>query len=219
MIRLRRQELSEALSTQTRERIDRLTALLDAGEEPPAALLNAYRDPNLKAHLVSESHGKCIYCESKITHVYHGDVEHIKPKSVFRTLQLDPSNLGFACAICNGAKSDFWDDATPILNPYEDEPDEHLIALGDFLVRRPGQNRARLTIERLELNRPALLERRRERIELLQSLADQYMQENAGPVRDLIRAELCRQANADKEYALFVRMYLEAACNLVCTYA
>jgi uncharacterized protein (TIGR02646 family) len=216
MIRLAREELREELLARMRERAARLRQHLDAGEEPPQALLNSYRDPELKQHLVEEAHGKCVYCESKITHVYFGDVEHMKPKSAFPAERLDVTNLALACALCNNAKGDFWDDTAPFLNPYTDDPKEELLALGYIIARRPGHDRARLTIERLGLNRPALVERRKERVELLQALADQYMQTPPGSIRDLLRAELCRHAADTGEYALIVRSYLEAACNLQC---
>jgi 5-methylcytosine-specific restriction endonuclease McrA len=216
MIKLTRRDMPPELQIRTVERGARLRELLQNGEDPPRALLDSYRDPELKAHLVDEAHGKCIYCESKITHVYFGDIEHLKPKSVFPAERLDPVNLAFACALCNNAKGDFWDEATPLLNPYIDEPDQEMLALGYLIARRPGRNRARLTIEQLELNRQALLERRKERIELLQSLTDQYMLEPPGRVKDLLRNELCRQAGDEGEYAMIVRAYLEAACNLQC---
>lgn len=103
---------------------------------------------------------------------------------------------------------------TPLLNPYEDDPAAQFLALGYMVARRPGRDRARLSIEHLGLNRQALLERRKERIELLQALADQFSLAQEGPTKDLIRTELTRQARDDGEYAFVVRAYLEAACGL-----
>jgi hypothetical protein len=143
-------------------------------------------------------------------------IEHIKPKSKFLSESLDPSNLALACALCNNAKRDFWDADTPLLNPYTDDPDQQMLALGCYIVRRPSNNRARLTIDQLDLNRQALLERRKERIEQIAPLVDQYMQEPSGSIKDLIRREPCRQANQDAEYAMIVRAYLEAVCSLDC---
>lgn len=214
MIKLTRSEIPAALQALIDARVERLRAHLANGETPPTALLNSYRDPEVKRHLVAEANGKCIYCESKITHVYFGDVEHIKPKALFPTERLSIANLGLACAPCNNAKGDFWDAATPLLNPYEDEPSSELIAFGYLVMRRPGRDRARLSIDRLDLNRQALVERRRERIELLQALADQFLQAPEGAVKELIRTELTRQAEDDSEYAFVVRTYLEAACGL-----
>ncbi len=214
MIKLTRRVLAPALHAKIEERVEMLRAHIANGENPPETLLNAYRDPEVKQHLVVEAYGKCMYCESKITHVYFGDVEHIKPKSLFPEDRLSIENLGLACALCNNAKGDFWDAATPLLNPYEDNPTVELLAFGYMIVRRPGKDRARVSIEQLGLNRQALLERRKERIELLQPLVDQFSLTPEGAVKKLIQGELTRQAGSDGEYALVVRAFLEAACGL-----
>lgn len=214
MIRLQRVPLPTTLSESCATRAAELKAIVASGGEPPESLLNAYRDPELKRHLLLEGYGKCMYCESKITHVYFGDVEHLRPKSQFPSERLDVSNLGLACAICNNKKGEYWDDIAPVLNPFVDTPSDEVMMLGFLLVRRPGRSRARVTIEKLELNRPALLERRRERIELLQPLADQYVVAPDGPVREIIKGELVRQAGQDSEYSLVVQTYLVAACGI-----
>lgn len=216
MIKLRRLPLGRPLATKTTARANELRRLLAEGADIPDSLLNGYRDRELKAHLVAESHGKCIYCESRITHVYFGDVEHIVPKSTAPERRLDIDNLGLACAVCNNAKGESWDDVVPLVNPYVDDPANELLAFGCLLMRRPDRLRARLTIHQLQLNRPELVERRKERIDLLQPLADQYVQSPDGAVRALLHAELCRQAQDDSEYALVVRTYLEAVCQLRC---
>jgi 5-methylcytosine-specific restriction endonuclease McrA len=214
VIRLVRLPVPAQLRAWLEERANTLRELLQAGQDPPKALLASYRHPPVKAHLVAEAHGKCIYCESKIPHVYFGDVEHIKPKSVFPTEQLDFENLGLACAQCNNAKDNFWDVEIPFLNPYQEDPGEELLALGFMIAHRPGHPRAKLTIAHIGLNRPELLERRKERIELLQPLADQYEVTPDGALKDLLRTELRRHGAGDSEYAMIVRTYLEAACKL-----
>jgi uncharacterized protein (TIGR02646 family) len=214
VIHLQRSPVPGELQIWLAERAARLRDFLSRGEAPPQALLDSYRHPPLKAHLVAEAHGKCVYCESKITHVYFGDVEHIKPKSVFPAERLDLANLTLACAQCNNAKSEFWNENTPLLNPYVDEPNHEFLIFGFIITHRPGLRRGRLTIEQLGLNRPALLERRKERIELLQALADQYVREPDGPIKEILRTELRRHATDDGEYARIVRTYLEAACGL-----
>jgi len=214
MIKLTRNLPTAELEAKVAERVNRFNQLLDEGNEPTNALLSAYRNPEVKEHLIAEANGKCIYCESKITHVYFGDIEHLKPKAIFPRERLDLSNLALACAKCNNAKSDYWDQHLPLLNPYEDDPDDHLIALGYLIARRPGKDRARITIEQLQLNRQALLERRKERIELLLPLADQFACAPEGPLKQLLKQELLRQAENNAEYAMVVRAFLKAACNL-----
>ena len=51
------------------------------GETPTDTEKTRYRHPDIKAALVAETNGKCAYCESKVLHIHHGDVEHIYPKS------------------------------------------------------------------------------------------------------------------------------------------
>lgn len=100
--------------------------------------MHSYRDPELKQHLVAEAHGKSVYCESKITHVYFGDIEHMKPKSVFPAERLDVSNLALACAVCNNAKGQFWDSTTPLLDPFIDEPYSQLFGTRIHGCAAPG---------------------------------------------------------------------------------
>jgi len=52
------------------------------GQTPTDTEKTRYRHAQIKAALVQETHGKCAYCESKLLHIHHGDVEHIMPKSL-----------------------------------------------------------------------------------------------------------------------------------------
>jgi 5-methylcytosine-specific restriction endonuclease McrA len=70
-----------------------------------------YRHHEIKEALLQETHGKCIYCESKIRHVSPGDIEHIKPKSLFPELCFAWTNLTLACSECNRCKLDYYHDA------------------------------------------------------------------------------------------------------------
>jgi 5-methylcytosine-specific restriction endonuclease McrA len=216
MIKLARRGLPEEVRSRLEERSKLLDEALQDGKQPSDALREGYRDRDLKRELIAEANGKCIYCESKVGHVYFGDVEHIKPKLFFPNMMLAYHNLGLACALCNNAKGDYWNDELPLLNPYEDDPSTELLALGFMIIRRPGRDRARVTIDRLRLNRTELLERRKERVERLQNLADLYATAPDGELRDLLKMELCREATDDAEYAFIVRAYLQAACGLQC---
>ena len=61
---------------------------------------NRYSRPEIKAELIAETKGKCAYCESKITHIYPGDIEHIIPKSIFPRLTFTWANLTLGCYWC-----------------------------------------------------------------------------------------------------------------------
>jgi len=73
-----------------------------------------YGHSSVKDALLSAQHGKCCFCESKVPHVSHGDVEHFRPKAGFQQLVTDKlgrpgyywlaydwDNLFFCCQICN----------------------------------------------------------------------------------------------------------------------
>jgi uncharacterized protein (TIGR02646 family) len=94
---------------------------------------NNYRHPKIKQALVRLFHGKCAYCESHITHVDYGHIEHYRPKSGPHgqpELCFEWTNLLLACGVCNGAefKSDHFPGTAehgPIINPCDDDPAFH----------------------------------------------------------------------------------------------
>ena len=73
-----------------------------------------YGAKSVKNALKKDQHGKCAFCEAKVEHIAHGDVEHFRPKKGFRQSSTDDlgrpgyywlayawGNLFFACQICN----------------------------------------------------------------------------------------------------------------------
>lgn len=73
-----------------------------------------YGAVEVKEHLKAIQHDKCCFCESKISHVAFGDVEHFRPKKAVRQAAEQPerkpgyywlayewSNLYLACEECN----------------------------------------------------------------------------------------------------------------------
>ena len=78
---------------------------LAAGEKLTSTDDARYRHAEVKAALVAETHGKCAYCESKLKHIHHGDVEHMSPKSLEPVTRYEWRNLTLACEICNQNKS------------------------------------------------------------------------------------------------------------------
>src|ERR1700741_3672752 len=52
-----------------------------------------YNNRHIKSALKSIFDGKCAYCESHVTHMDYGNIDHYKPKSKFPALCLDWSNL------------------------------------------------------------------------------------------------------------------------------
>ncbi len=61
----------------------------DSGQREFEFKSSIYAAKSVKSHLIRAQHGKCCFCESKITHVDYGDVEHFRPKSAFRQKSSD----------------------------------------------------------------------------------------------------------------------------------
>ena len=179
---------------------------------PAALAAGNYKHPDNKAALVAASHQKCMYCESKVTHVDFGDVEHIKPKAPgkFPGLAYEWTNLGFVCGRCNNAKLDKYFQEAPFVDPYAENPEEHLFAAGALLAQRNGSVRGEITIREIALNRPDLLEKRGERVkEILIALNAAY-RTNVDVLRTAALKELEKEAEPDKEYSQIVKALLVA---------
>ncbi len=175
----------------------------------PTALVTNYKHPDNKEALVNASFEKCSYCESEVTHIYFGDIEHIRPKSKYPNLEFEWSNLGFVCATCNNAKSNKYDEGTPYINPYEENPDDFLIAVGVFLKNKQGNERGELTILDIRLNRPELLEKRQTKLESIGKTIDACMRTRNESLKNNALKAIKQEGNEDKEYSFFVKMLLQ----------
>lgn len=175
----------------------------------PIGLRTNYKHPDVKQALSDASFGKCMYCESKVTQVYFGDVEHIKPKSKYPTLKFEWTNLGFVCARCNNSKSDKYIDATPYINPYDEDPENDLLAFGSQLRQKNGSERGELTIKDILLNRLELIEKRQTRIDDLSLAIDACMRTTNESLRNAALDALKEEAEVDKEYSLFAKTLLQ----------
>jgi len=135
------------------------------------------------------SYGKCVWCESQADYTSLAGIEHYRPKhraEGLRKGEIHPDhywwlayswdNLVFSCENCNRAKRNRFPvvgkrlepggpsgaEQPLLLDPYgTDDPSEHLWFEDDGTVR-PISHRGDVTIEVLALNRPDLVERRRE---------------------------------------------------------
>lgn len=178
----------------------------------PEALKSNYKHPDNKGALLRASHGKCMYCESQVSHVYFGDVEHIRPKAAgkYPELEFEWNNLGYCCARCNNAKRDQFDAACPLVDPYSEDPSIHLIAFGSSVRHKTGSERGANTIATIDLNRAELIEKRAIRLSQLQNALDACYRTVNGTVRATLLAALDEEGAADKEFSLFASALIAA---------
>jgi uncharacterized protein (TIGR02646 family) len=111
-----------------------------------------YGHESVKSALIEAQHRKCSFCESKVTHVTYGDVEHFRPKAGYRQrpdqeslqrpgyywLAYEWTNLFLCCPLCNRRhKRNLF----PLRNPedravsHRDEVDEE-----DPVFLHPGRD-------------------------------------------------------------------------------
>lgn len=185
-----------------------LEVILTGDSKAIYAKKKKYNQPDVKIQLRTETQDKCAYCESRVTVVAHGDIEHVTPKSIDPNLTFEWDNLTFACQICNQRKLD----KTGITDPYHDPVDDFTFLAPPFLVGTTAQ--ARLTILELTLNRPELIEDRLEHIEMLSKSLEAIENETDKRLRDLMLAELNRDLDTGKpEYIALKKAILAAFEN------
>ncbi len=149
-----------------------MVQLTENGGHVPDSLKHAYSDARVKTELMLECHDKCAYCESKVPHVYPGDVEHMLPKEYRPDLLLNYANLTIACYWCNNAKRAYYDPDNPLIDPYLDDPNNHLFAAGHFVMPRFGDDKGEITETVVKLNRPELVRIRQEHLAHIRRIAE-----------------------------------------------
>ncbi|WP_286776854.1 MULTISPECIES: HNH endonuclease [Sphingobacterium] len=174
---------------------------------------NKYNKPDIKQALIDETNEKCAYCESKVTHIYPGDIEHIIPKSLYPRLTFSWNNLTFGCFWCNNKKRDFLSKECMILNPYKDKINTHLRAFGPIILHINNSKRGEITWRQLELNRTELRDKRLEKIEELKNLIDKLNSENIPALKSLILNEINDFINRS-EYSFTLKQFFEDNKNV-----
>jgi len=105
----------------------------------------------IKAPLLLSSNGKCAYCECSIkSESNYMEVEHFEDKKNNPDKVVLWENLLPSCKKCNGSKSTHDVLLDPIVNPYTDNPREHL-ALRLYRLRGLTE-KGKCTIEVANLN-------------------------------------------------------------------
>jgi uncharacterized protein (TIGR02646 family) len=128
MIRIVKPKKAPAiLLTKGRAKRDEHKGAYNKGNRSVTFDARIYGHKTVKEALIKAQHDKCFLCESKITHIAHGDVEHFRPKAGYRQsigdtlhkpgyywLVYEWGNLFLACQICNQV---FKKNLFPLANP------------------------------------------------------------------------------------------------------
>lgn len=118
MIKLDRESKPDYLSD---EKVIELTDSFKSTKSP------VWNNDNIKTPLLKSSHGKCAYCECPLTsESNYMEVEHFEDKKHNPDKVVIWENLLPSCKKCNGSKSTHNVIVEPIINPYIDDPKDHL---------------------------------------------------------------------------------------------
>ena len=164
----------------------------DSGQKKFDFDSNVYAHKTVKDALRKAQHGKCCFCESKVTHISYGDVEHFRPKAGVRQksgdalerpgyywLAYEWSNLFLSCQLCNqrykenlfplkkpANRAKSHDDNVGTEKPMFMDPTEEVgkyISFREEVIFAVGDNpRGKVTIRALGLDRGELNDMRRD---------------------------------------------------------
>jgi 5-methylcytosine-specific restriction endonuclease McrA len=174
-------------------------AAVTSGESPGRPWANAH----VRDRLREETYSKCAYCESYMEHVSFSHIEHIVPRAARPELVVSWQNLTLCCERCNTYKGEYFDASAPLLNPYVDDPTEHLVPADGVVLPKPGSTVGRRTVERLQLCRPELIQSRAYRLQKLTPLLDAWKKEH-GSDKEMLADQLRREADPAAEYSAVV---------------
>lgn len=180
-----------------------------AQTKPKPSEVSHYRHKKIKQQLINETHGKCAYCESKLLHIHHGDVEHIEPKSIYVNKTFQWSNLTLSCEICNQNKTNHDPNLMLIINPYTENPKDHIKFGGPIVLSLSDAGSSTEIL--LDLNRIELIERRKDKVISSMTLLNRVLSNStAMAIRKVILKDFIKnELSNDKEYSAMVNDLFE----------
>jgi uncharacterized protein (TIGR02646 family) len=211
MIKLTKLPKPQVLEANADKWTKELMTYVNSGNKIPETVKNRYNQTEVKETLKRETHCKCMYCESYISAVSPEHIEHYRPKALYPEKTFEWENLGLSCPWCNIKKKDEFDENCAVINPYYENPNDFFISLGTMIVHKPGNKRAELSENLLELNRPELLECRKNAINNISPLLDRYKNESNPTLKRIIKENIEKEMTDEKPYAMCIRAYVCAS--------
>jgi hypothetical protein len=168
-----------------------------------------WRDSDITSALKDETSDKCAYCEALIEGVAYSHVEHIFPKSICIDLVYAWENLTLACQICNVRKGNYYDTASPLVHPYEDDPEMHIAFAGPMPLPVLNDGKGERTVLHLDLQRGVLLVQRARAIQALYNWLSKW-QAASGSDKDSYELAVRDSLSEDREFTSCLRAYAKS---------
>ena len=192
-------------------------------KEEKNKLTSFYRHQDIKDSLFPSSFYKCAFCEGKPSENGNIEVEHYLPKSIYPEHIFAWENLLPACRKCNDAKLTHDTQLEPIVNPYDEDPEELFKYLDIRITPVDETPKTRRTITVCGLNSVRLMSPRASILVDLNSFSDN-LEDAISEFHDAVgdRAKRHRSAkisegieimerltSSSERYAGFCRHYLK----------
>ncbi len=136
-------DIPDVLKTKGKEETLKLYESVDSGHDRLDFKSSIFGHESVKKKLIEIQNDKCCFCESKVTSISYGDIEHFRPKAGYQQhdqetlnrpgyywLAYDWSNLLFSCEVCNRR---FKRNLFPLLNPQKRAKNHK----GDITAEKP----------------------------------------------------------------------------------
>lgn len=133
-----------------------------------------------------------------------------KNKNARPELYVDWDNLTLACEQCNrSGKGTYYNPQLPLINPYVDEPSQHLKDIGPLIMPVLDDKRGYVTVEVIKLSRMSLVERRSEKIQAIHKLLLVWTKETDESFKLVLEEQLHEEYTLNQEYSSTIKAYLE----------
>ncbi|EGH1125711.1 TPA: TIGR02646 family protein [Escherichia coli] len=100
--------------------------------------LRFYRHEDIKRTLKASTHGKCAFCEGIPDETGYAEVEHFYPKSLYTERTFEWENLLYCCKQCNNKKLNHDTYQYPIVNPYDNDPNDYFTYMDIMIKPKEG---------------------------------------------------------------------------------
>ncbi len=199
-----------------------------------------YGHKTVKAALRKAQHDKCCFCESKVTHISYGDVEHFRPKAGVKQrtgvpmekpgyywLAYEWSNLFFSCQLCNqryketlfplikqGDRAKSHNDVINLEKPLFINPTEDVekfISFREEVIFAIGDKpRGKATIKALGLDRDELNDMRKDYFDKLELIYELANHKPPMPKSEKAKKHITNSIQNSSQYASMIRCAVKA---------
>lgn len=178
-----------------------------------------YNHKEVKTSLKKMFYKKCAFCESHITHIDYGQIEHFQPKSKYPELCFEWNNFLLSCSVCNGKankgdKFPLENEGGPFIHPVDENPQDFFKFEYDEVTKNfllfPINQRAETTLKILGLNREDLVENRTIELRKILFFLEKLIGEN---FNEQIFNEFVKMFSEKDQYYAFISVMIQKIKN------